>query len=101
MCIGVGNTMTLEEHEEEVLFAMYDNGLIRTSYKSIERVCSIIKWFEIARKYKVKKSCKNLLRHLKSKGYVDFHGKAGNVASLTKLGVDYVIGKRKLRSKQP
>ena len=93
--------MTLEKYEEEVLLGLYDNGLIGNSYKSIQKVCSIIKWFKIAQKYKVKKSCKNLLRHLKSKGYVDFHGKAGNIASLTKLGVDYVIGKRKLRSKQP
>lgn len=86
--------MTIAPHEEEVLFAMYDNGLIGTNYKAIEKVCSMIKWIQIARKYSIRKSCSRVLRRLASKGYVDLHGKAGNVASLTKFGVDYVMGKR-------
>lgn len=86
--------MALEPYEEEVLFAMFDSGLIGPKdYKSVEKVCSIIKWSQIAQKYKVKKKCSNVLRHLSSKGYINFHGKAGDVASLTKLGVDYVIGR--------
>jgi hypothetical protein len=86
--------MTLEPYEEEVLFAMYDYGLIGPNYKAVEKVCSMIKWIQISRKYGVKKSCSRVLRRLASKGYVDPHGKAGNVASLTRLGVLYVIGKR-------
>ena len=86
--------MTLKPHEEEVLFAMFDYGLIGGKYKSIEKVCSMIKWVQIAQKYGIRKSCSNVLRRLASKDYVDLHGKAGNVASLTKFGVDYVIGKR-------
>jgi hypothetical protein len=88
--------MTLEPHEEEVLFAMYDQQLIGNSYKSIQKVCSMIKWSKIAKKYRVKKVCKNVLRRLASKGYIDFHGKSGNVASLSKLGVGYVLGKQDL-----
>jgi len=87
--------MALEPYEEDVLFAMYDSGLIQQNYKSIEKVCSIIKWFQIAQKHGIRKTCPKVLRHLASKGYVDLHGKAGNVASLTKFGVLYVVGKRK------
>jgi hypothetical protein len=73
---------------------MYDHGIIGpANYKAVERVCAIIQWSLIARKYGVKKKCKTVLKHLASKGYVDLHGKAGNVASLTKLGVDYVLGR--------
>ena len=91
----MGSKLTLELYEEDVLFAMFDSGLIAQDYKSIEKVCSMIKWSQIAQKYKVKKKCSKVLRHLFSKGYIDFHGKAGDVASLTKLGVDYILGKRK------
>lgn len=88
--------LALEQYEEDVLFAMFDSGLIGPkNYKSIEKVCSMIKWPQIAQKHKVKKKCSKVLRHLSSKGYIDFHGKAGDVASLTKFGVDYVMGKRK------
>ena len=86
--------MTLKDYEEEVLSAMYDQKLIGQEYKSIERVCSSINWTLIARKYNVRKTCQKVLRHLAAKGYVDLHGKAANVASLTKLGVVYVLGKR-------
>jgi hypothetical protein len=86
--------MTLKPHEEEILFAMYDQQLICNSYTSIQKVCSMIKWTKIAKKYGIKKSCKKVLRRLVSKGYVDFHGKSGNVASLSRLGVLYVIGKQ-------
>ncbi len=86
--------MTLEAYEEEVLFVMYDQRLIRQDYKSIEKVCAMIKWNNIARKYQIKKTCQKVLRHLAAKGYVDLHGKAANVASLTRLGVEYVLGKK-------
>ena len=86
--------MTLEAYEEDVLERMYDNRLIGYGYKAIERVCSVIKWHEISEKYGVRISCSNALKHLASKGYVNFHGKSGDVASLTKLGVAYVLGKQ-------
>jgi hypothetical protein len=86
--------MTLELHEEEILFAMYDLQLIGNSYKSIQKVCSMIKWIKIAKKYGIKKGCKKVLRSLASKGYINFHGKSGRVASLSRLGVLYVIGKK-------
>lgn len=86
--------MTLKPHEEEILFGMYDQQLIGNSYTSIQKVCSMIKWTKIAKKYQIKKSCKKVLRRLASKGYIDFHGKSGNVASLSRLGVLYVLGKQ-------
>jgi hypothetical protein len=86
--------MTLEAYEEEVLEAMYDNRIIGNGYKSTQKVCSLIKWHTIAKKYGVKKSCSKVLSRLASKGYIDFHGKSGNVASLAKLGVAYVRGKQ-------
>jgi len=89
-----GPSLTLKDYEEEVLSAMYDQRLISQEYKSVERVCSLINWTLIARKHKVRKTCQKVLRHLAAKGYVDLHGKAAKVASLTKLGVDYVLGKR-------
>ena len=90
----------MEPHEEDVLFAMFDHKLIKQNYKPIEKVCSMIKWVQIAKKYGIKKSCAKVLRRLASKGYVDFHGKAGNVASLTKLGVAYVLGKQAYEKKE-
>ena len=92
--------MTLEPYEEEMLFAMFDYGLIRGNYKSIEKVCSMIKWVQIAQKYGIRKSCSRVLRRLASKGYVDLHGKGGNVASLAKFGVLYVMGKQQTPSQE-
>jgi len=43
----------------------------------------------------VNKSFDNVIRHLANKGYVDFHGKSGDVASLSRLGVSYVWQKKK------
>lgn len=86
--------MPLEAYEEEVLLAMYDNRLIGGGYKAIEKVCSIIKWTQISRKYGIRKSCSKVLKHLASKGYINLHGKSGDVASLARLGVAYVRGKQ-------
>jgi len=83
----------LKDYEEEILFQMFNNGIIGGKYCSIQKATSIIKWHDIAKKYSIKKSFSNVLWKLKTKGYVDFHGKARDVVSLTKLGVDYVIGK--------
>ena len=83
----------LKDYEEEILFQMFNNGIIGGKYCSVQKVASIIKWRDVAKKYGVRKSFSNILWKLKTKGYVDFHGKARDVVSLTKIGVDYVIGK--------
>jgi len=83
----------LEPYEEEVLTRMYDKRLIGMDYKPIQIVRSKVNWEEIARTHRVKKSFERVIRHLSNKGYIDTHGKAGNVASLTSLGVSYVRGK--------
>jgi Mn-dependent DtxR family transcriptional regulator len=84
----------LKDYQEEALFRMFDNRIIAMDYHAVEKVASIIKWQDIAKKYKVKKSFSNVLRNLHSKGYVDFHGKSGDVVSLSRLGTDYVMGKK-------
>jgi DNA-binding IscR family transcriptional regulator len=83
----------LEVYEEEVLMRLYDNGLIAMRYCAIQKAANIIKWQELAKKYKIKKSFSNVVRKLATKGYVDEHGKSGDVISLTRLGVLYVKGK--------
>ncbi|WGM90355.1 MAG: hypothetical protein IAX21_01465 [Candidatus Bathyarchaeota archaeon] len=86
--------MVLEAYEEEVLEAMYDNHLIGNQYSSIQNVSSRIKWQAICQKYGIKKKFSKVIKRLANKGYIDTHGKSGNVAALTKLGVLYVLGKK-------
>jgi hypothetical protein len=83
----------LEAYEESILFGLYDNSIIGMKYCSIQKAASIVKWDDISRKYGVKKSFPNALWKLKTKGYVDFHGKSGDVVSLSRIGVAYVWGK--------
>jgi hypothetical protein len=85
----------LESYEEEILFFLFDNGIIEMNYCSIQKAARIIRWQEIARKHKVKKGFSSALRRLSSKGYVDLHGKSGDVISLSRLGIFYVKGKLK------
>ena len=63
-------------------------------YKAVQKIKRMIGWREIAQKYNVKPSFNKVIRHLMNKGYVDLHGKSGDVASLSKLGVEYVLGTR-------
>ena len=85
----------LKDYEEVVLFSLFDNGIIgEKGYCSIQKAASIIKWRDIAQKYRVKKSFPNILWNLRKKGYVDFHGKSGDVVSLSRLGVAYVLGRK-------
>ena len=85
----------LKDYEEETLFRLFDNGIIgEKGYCSVQKAASIIKWRDIAQKYRVKKSFLNVLWNLRSKGYVDFHGKGGDVVSLSRLGVAYVLGRK-------
>ena len=83
----------MQDYEEEILVQLYDNGIIAMRYCAIQKAASIIKWQDIAKKYNVKKGFSNVLRKLASKGYIDFHGKSGDVVSLSRLGVSYVKGK--------
>ena len=85
----------LKDYEEETLFRLFDNGIIgEKGYCSVQKAASIIKWRDISQKYRVKKSFLNVLWNLRSKGYVDFHGKGGDVVSLSRLGVAYVLGRK-------
>lgn len=84
----------LKDYHEEVLFQMFDNKIIAMNYCAVQKVASIIKWPTIAKKYRVKKSFSSVLGNLHSKGYVDFHGKSRDVVSLSRLGVDFVMGKK-------
>ncbi len=91
----VSDRQLLKDYEELVLFSLFDKGIIaEKGYCSIQKAASIIKWRDIAQKYRVKKSFPNVLWSLKSKGYVNFHGKSGDVVSLSRLGVEYVLGSR-------
>jgi len=83
----------LKDYQEEILFRMFDNKIISMNYCAVEKVASMIKWQTIAKKYGIKKSLPSVLGNLHSKGYVDFHGKSRDVVSLSRLGVDYVMGK--------
>lgn len=87
----------LKDYEDEILIRMFDKGLIGMDYTSIERIASKIKWSDITSKYRVKKSFQSVIRELVSKLAITDHGKSGKVASLTKLGVDYVHGLKNTR----
>ena len=82
----------LKDYEEEILLRLYDNGLIAMRYCAVQKAADIIKWQDMAKKYDVKKSFPSVLQKLWSKGYVDLHGKSGDVVSLSRLGVFYVKG---------
>jgi hypothetical protein len=82
----------LELYENEVLKRMYDKEIIGMNYFAVEKVAGIVKWDEIARNYRVKKSFNKVVRHLRNKGLVTDHGKSGAVVSLTQIGVLYVRG---------
>lgn len=85
----------LKPYEEEILFQMYDKQIIGDSYTRIQKIATIIKWNNIAKKYKVRKKFAGVFHHLIHKGYIDDHGKRGKAGSLSRFGVLYVIGKRR------
>ena len=68
---------------------MYNEGLVFMDYKGINALRSKIRWDDLARKYDCKKKFTRVLDRLKNAGLVDYHGKSGDVASLTKDGVQY------------
>lgn len=87
--------MALKDYEDEVLMRMFDETIIGHDYLPVERVASKINWMEIQHQYTRarKRGFRRVLRHLANKGYVDQQGKSGNTASLSRLGVAYVMGK--------
>lgn len=88
---GEKRTAGLKPYEEEVLEQMYDKRIIGASgYEPRERVRSKIDWQEIARKHRVRKRFRRVIKHLCAKGFVSDWGKSGDVASLTQDGVLYV-----------
>ena len=86
----------LEPYEEEVILRMYDKNYAGMNYKSIQRIAASIKWADISNTYGVKKKFSRVLKHLIAKGYVDPHGKSGDVASLSRMGVEYAFAKRRM-----
>jgi Mn-dependent DtxR family transcriptional regulator len=83
----------LEPYEEVVILRMYDKNYEGMNYKSIQKIAASIKWADISNTYGVKKKFSRVLKHLYAKGYVDLHGKSGDVASLTRLGVEYAFAR--------
>ncbi|MCK4327602.1 MAG: hypothetical protein KAW41_03930 [Candidatus Diapherotrites archaeon] len=80
----------MRDYEEAVLIALFDEKIIGSSYKPIEKAARKINWGGIARKYDVKKSFKKVLQGLARKGVVSDHGKSGRVVSLTLAGLAYL-----------
>lgn len=87
--------LALEVYEEEILLRMYDARIIGGRYVAIEKLRRIVKWDELQATYNIKKKFERVIRRLHSKGYIDFHGKSGDVASLASLAVTYVLGLKK------
>lgn len=80
---------SLDACEEVTILRMYNEGLVFMDYKAVSTVRSKIYWDDLARKYGCKKKFSRVLDRLKNVGLVDYHGKSGDVASLTKGGVQY------------
>lgn len=80
---------SLDVCEEIALLRMYNDGLVFMDYKSVNTVRSKIRWEDLARKYNCRKKFTRVLDRLKNTGLVDYHGKSGDVASLSKDGVQY------------
>lgn len=72
---------------------MYDEEIIGMNYKPTRTVRDKIHWVNLQSKYNVKKSFDSIMKRLSTKGYVDAHGKSGDVYSLSRDGVYYVKGK--------
>jgi hypothetical protein len=85
--------LTLRDYEEEILRRMYDAQIIGMDYVSIQKVRHRVHWIDLQRKYNVKKGFDSIMRRLAAKGYVDPHGKSGDVYSLSQDGVHYVKGR--------
>ena len=80
---------SLDACEEVTLLRIYNEGLVFMDNKPVNTVRSKIRWDDLARKNGCKKKFTRVLDRLKNAGLVDYHGKSGDVASLTKDGVQY------------
>ena len=74
---------------------MYDEEFIGMNYKPIQTIEKRIGWNRLQTDYKIRKKFSSIMINLKNKGYVDDHGKSGDVYSLNYIGVAYVKGKNK------
>ena len=79
----------LDNCEEVTILRMYNEGVVFMDYKSTNIVRSKIRWDDLTDKYACKKKFTRVLDRLRNAGLVDYHGKSGDVASLTKDGVQY------------
>lgn len=80
----------MENYEIAILLKMYDEGLIESSYKAIEKVKSKIKWNQIANKYQPSKTFEKISRKLVKRKLLTDQGKSMAVLSLDKFGTDFV-----------
>ncbi|MHB8568106.1 MAG: hypothetical protein ACYC7D_15140 [Nitrososphaerales archaeon] len=80
---------SLDTCEEVTVLRMYNEGLVFMDYKAVNIVRSKIRWDDLARKYDCKKKFTRVLDRLENTGLVDYHGKSGDTASLTRGGVQY------------
>jgi hypothetical protein len=71
---------------------MYDEEFIAMNYKPIQIIENRIGWNRLQTDYKIRKKFSSVMKNLNNKGYVDDHGKSGDVYSLTYIGVAYVKG---------
>ncbi len=85
--------MTLKDYEEEILRQMYDSQIIGMDYLPIQKVRYKVHWIDLQRKYNLKRGFNSIMRKLATKGYLDSHGKSGDVYSLSQDGVLYVKGR--------
>lgn len=82
----------LEPYEIAFLLKMYDEGLIgKAKYKATQHVASKIKWQQIQRAFKVKKSFDSVARKLVKRRLLSDDGKSMQVLYLDKFGVYYVV----------
>jgi len=81
----------IKDYEIAILVRMYDKRIMRhRGYRSLHRVERVIKWEEIAKKYKVRKSFKSVIRKLSKRKLVDDQGKSCRVCSLDVFGIRFV-----------
>jgi hypothetical protein len=80
----------LQQFEIEILHRMYHQQIISYAYLPTQTIERRINWTQLRTEYRIKKKFPSIMQRLKNKGYLDDHGKSGNVYSLTFLGVAYV-----------
>jgi len=87
------NKKEIKSLEERVLFEMYDNFIIKNSYKNIHSIKKKIKFEVLCKEYNKRIEFKKILRKLKNKGFIDDHGKSLKVAAVSEFGAKYILEK--------